>query len=139
MGHSKEQSLLVPPVFITNKFEVSVIEDNIFRLKPFEDVELELEDAYEMRKIFVELSQGGKYGILIDGTNFFTVTPEMRKLTSNREYSSHRFATAFVTKLLANKLFGNLFLTFNMPTSPTRIFNKEQEALAWIRKHADLK
>lgn len=137
MISAKTSAKLPAPHFIGDKFRIFIIEENIFRMMPFEGVYLELEDAYEMRRVFKELSKGAKYAVLIDGTNFFSSSPEMRKLTSNKEYSAYRFATALVTNLLANRIFGNFFLSFNQPSSPTRIFNKEENALAWIKKQQE--
>lgn len=135
MNTAKVAAKLYNPHFVSARFQIFVIEENLFRMKPFEAVELNVEDAQEMRSVFKELSKGQKYGILIDGTNFFTSTSDVRKLIANREYSAHRYATALVTNLLANRIFGNFFLSFNKPSSPTRIFNDEEQALNWIRKH----
>src|SRR5438105_1768012 len=97
--------------FKAEKFEIFKLTGRIFKMKPFEGVYLEMDDVLIMRQVFKELSNDGRYGILIDGSNHFTGSPEMKEWTADKEHSSNRFATAFVTKKLANKLFGNFFMT----------------------------
>ncbi|MGZ4078580.1 MAG: DUF7793 family protein, partial [Bacteroidia bacterium] len=59
-------------------------------------------------------------------------TDAARKLIASKEYTDKRFAIAFVTTSLANKIVGNFFIKFNKPASATKLFSDEETALEWI-------
>jgi hypothetical protein len=90
-----------------HKYEITILADRIFRLNPFEGVEIEVED--------------------------FSTSEDARKLLASPEYTSTRFAAAFDTLTLANKILGNFFITFNKPATPTRLFNEEVTAYKWLQ------
>lgn len=120
--------------YSNSKFEITILEDRIFKLKPFEGVELDVDDAREMRKIYLQFSGGKSFAILLDATQNFTPTDEARKLIASREYTDKRVAAAFVTTTLANKIIGNFFIKVNKPLTPTKLFNDEATAFAWLKE-----
>src|SRR3989344_3360742 len=120
--------------YSNSKYEITILEDYIFKLKPFEGVEIDLEDAREMRRVYLKFSEGRPFAILLDATQNFTPTDEARRLIASKEFTEKRFAAAFVTTTLANKIIGNFFIKFNKPASPTKLFNDEETALHWLRE-----
>lgn len=115
-----------------SRYEITVLADRIFKVKPAEGLELEVNDVREMRAVYLKLSEGRNFAILLDATGNFTPTEEARSLLASEEYTKKRFAAAFVTPNLANKILGNFFIKFNKPASPTRLFNDEASAFAWL-------
>jgi hypothetical protein len=118
--------------YSNNKFEITILAPQIFKLRPFENIELEIEDVLEMRRVYLEFSQNKPFAILLDAPHNFTPTKEARELLASKEYTEKRIAAAFVTKSLSNKLFGNFFIRFNRPATPTRLFSEENEAYEWL-------
>ncbi|MGZ4056220.1 MAG: DUF7793 family protein [Bacteroidia bacterium] len=119
-------------MFKHEKFEITTIVNTIYKVRPVEGVELTEEDIREMRKVYLDLSKGKKFAILLDATGVFSVTDAARKLIASKEYTDKRFAIAFVTTSLANKIVGNFFIKFNKPASATKLFSDEETALEWI-------
>ena len=119
--------------YSNSKFEISTLDECIFKLTPVEGTELNVEDVREMRTVYLELSKGEKFAILMDANNAFTTTDEARKLLASREFTDKRFAAAFVTSSLANKIAGNFFIKFNKPSSSTKLFTDEPSALEWLK------
>lgn len=122
--------------YSNSKFEITRLDNSIFKLMPFEGVELDIEDVQKMRSVYLELSKGEKFAVLLDAKYVFTTTEEARKLLASKEYTDKRFAAAFVTSSLANKIFGNFFIKFNKPASPTKLFTEESSALEWLEEQA---
>jgi hypothetical protein len=120
--------------YSNKKFEITKITDIIFKLKPFEGVELLEEDVLEMRRVFLQLSNGGRFAVLLDASDPFTPTAEARALLASKEFAKHRIAAAFVTKSLSNKIFGNFFIKVNKPPTPSRIFSEEPPAILWLKE-----
>lgn len=121
-------------VFSNNKFEIFILTPTIFKLKPRVNVELEVQDAVEIRKNFLALAGGRKWAVLVDGANFFSTTNEFRQLSASAAYTNLRLALAIVTNSMANKILGNFFIKVNKPSTPTRLFSNEAEALAWLNQ-----
>lgn len=120
-------------MLLHNKFKVEPLGDSIIRVTPNDDVDLEIEDAKEMREMLVKLSGGKKYCVLLDATKRFNVSSEARALIAGKEYSSDRISAAFVITSFANMLIGNFFIKVNKPHSPTKIFSTEESAFEWLK------
>lgn len=120
--------------YSNSKYEITILDDCIFKLRPFEGVEIDVDDVKEMRKVYLEFSKGKPFAILLDASQDFTPTDEARKLLASKEYTEKRVAAGFVTTTLANKIIGNFFIKFNKPASPTKLFNDEATAFAWIKE-----
>lgn len=120
-------------MLLHNKFKIESIGDSIIRVTPNEDVDIEVEDARDMREMLVKLSDGNKYCVLLDATVRFNVSSEAKALIAGKEYSSERISAAFVITSLANMLVGKFFIKVNKPYSPTKIFSTEKDALHWLK------
>lgn len=133
MNAIKKNRIEKLPAFKNEKFEIFVLTPNIFKLKPTKGIELDVQDGYEMRNVFTELSNGNTFAVLTDASNFFSTTSELRQLLASKEFTNLRFATAIVTQSMANKIIGNFFIKVNKPASPTKLFSSEELALEWLK------
>ena len=120
-------------MFKTNKFEIVLIENSIFRIKFYSGADIDITDAYLINEKLIEMSKGKRYCILLDAHHQFTTTPESRTFVANK--SSGRIAFAIVTNSIANRLVGNFFILFNKPNTPTKLFTEETPALEWLKEH----
>jgi hypothetical protein len=135
MNATKKKPIITSEAFFSNeKYEIFILSKNLYKLKPRENVELDLQDGIEMRNIFLALSNGSKWAVLIDGANFFSTTSELRQLSANEEYTKLRLALAIVTKSMATKIIGNFFIKVNKPASPTKLFSEEKPAIEWLKQ-----
>ena len=66
-----------------------------------------MEDVREMRRVYLEFSNGGSFAILLDATSNFITTDEARVLLASKEFTEKRVAAGFVTPTLANRIVGN--------------------------------
>lgn len=120
--------------YSNSKYEITILDDCIFKLKPFEGVELDVDDVHEMRRIYLQFSKGKDFAILLDATQSFSPTGEARTLLASKEFTDKRIAAAFVTTTLSNRLIGNFFIKVNKPLTSTKLFNDEISAFAWLKE-----
>jgi hypothetical protein len=130
----KKDSEPTKAAFSNEKYQVYVLAKNIYKLKLQSNIELDANDAIEIRSNFLSLSNGKKWGLLVDAENFFSTTSEFRQLSASKEYTDLRLALAIVTNSMATKIIGNFFIKVNKPASPTKLFSNEKQAFEWLKR-----
>ena len=79
-----------------------------------------------------EMTNTEDYAVLVDATHHVSMTKECREFMAAYN-NPRRKGTALLTNYnLATLLLANFYLKFNKPLIPTKIFNKEKEALSWL-------
>ena len=120
-----------------SKFAVELLTNSIIQIKIFPGTDIDAEDASEMRKVVLQLADGGKYAIFLDATEMFNISDDARKLIASIENGSQRIAIGVYIKSLANKLIGNFFIKVNKPNSPTKLFSTRESALEWLNQEVE--
>ena len=87
-------------MFRNRKFEVGALVNSVIQIKVFSGAEIELDDAKELRKEVLEVANGNKYAIFLDGVETFEITSEARRVISEIDNPSQRIAIAFYIKSL---------------------------------------
>jgi hypothetical protein len=131
-GFKPQKENKIYPTIKSEKFSIYQLSINIFKVLPVAETELDKEDAIEIRQSITKLCPNMKFAVMVDGSNYFSTTVELRQLIASDEYTQLRFATAIVTESLAGKIIGNFFIKVNKPGSPTKIFSKEEDAFRWL-------
>jgi hypothetical protein len=65
---------------------------------------------------------------------FGSVSPEAREFSASAEAGKKVIARAIVNLSLSNRLLSNFYLRVNRPTTPTRLFENEEDAAVWLNK-----
>jgi hypothetical protein len=108
-------------------------DDGIMYMYMREGYTVEVEDLKELVKITGELGGGKKYPNLIKGGIYTSISSEARAYSATTESNLFTLADAFVIRSMAQKLLANFYLKFDKPVSPTRFFDAEKEAIAWLK------
>lgn len=109
------------------------IDEGIIRTEVKPNIEIILGYAIENSLIVNELCHHRKHPLLIDLKNLKAITPQARAYFSARDRESDINAFAFLIHSRFQRIVGNIFIQFNKPRVPTRLFNNEEEALVWLR------
>lgn len=117
----------------TSVTEMFIDDDGILRIKIIEGGFVTLEKIKEHLDASSELLEGRKALTLIDGSAPFTMTPEARSYLASNAGAENRIAAAFITNSFLNKVWFNLYIKFNKPVTPTKMFNSEKYALRWLK------
>jgi hypothetical protein len=81
------------------------------------------------------VSGGQTYPALVFINNIKSVSKSARDYFASDEAANNIVASAFIVGSSVSKIMGNIFLTFNKPPVPLRLFTSEAEALKWLRNY----
>ena len=117
---------------ITRTSEIVLERDGILRTRIFEGAEIGTRDVEEYYAFTEKLTGGEKALVLLDGRTTFTITDEARAYAA-QQANRTRVATAVLVDSAATRLLYNLYIKFNKPQTPTRMFNDEESAVEWLK------
>lgn len=109
--------------------------EGIIRTAAKPGIDIVLGFAIENSLVVNELCRGRKHPLLIDLKHLKSITPPARAYFSARDRETDICAFAFLIHSAFQRMVGNIFIQFNNPPLPTRLFNDEETALAWLRTH----
>lgn len=115
---------------------VQIGEDGIVRIdyRSYDRVTLGVaQRAYEKQ---LALSQEEQRPVLIFGQSVTSLDDEVAKFVAGREVTGLTKAAAILTKSFMEEQMGNMYLMFNSPPFPTRLFTSESAALHWLAGYA---
>src|SRR5262245_18512302 len=108
-------------------------EDGIIYHHYFPEAYDTLADAQEHLAAIVRLTPQQRRPLLIDIRPMRGIGREARVYYSGQEYAQHATAAALRVESPVPQVTPNLFIGFNKPLLPTRLFTSEAEAVAWLR------
>ena len=117
----------------TSVTEMYIDDDGILRIKLKEGAVITLEKIKEHLKASSDLLGEKKVLTLIDGSAQFTMAEEANEYLASKEGAKNRIAAAFVTNSYLNRVWINLYVQFNKPLTPTKMFMSEAKAIAWLK------
>src|SRR5687767_3297009 len=103
------------------------IEDGVLYGKFAPNLVIDLETAKESVKERLRVSNGTSYPILVDIQEIKFVNKEARDYLSTGVAIENVKAAAFLIGSNVSKIISNIFLTFNKPPIPTKIFTNRTE------------
>ncbi len=109
--------------------------DGICRTKTKPLADIGLKEAQENTEAVSSFYTGKKYPLLIDARTIRSMEREARKhlSTNGRETRINSFAVMVKSPL--SRVIGNFFMGLNKPEIPARLFDKEEEAIHWLKKY----
>jgi len=108
-------------------------EEGIVRGECVESADLTLENTEEMLRSFVAIRKG-VHPLLMNVARVRSVSRDARRLLASPETGALVHGVAVVVATPVSRVIGNLYLTLNQPTVPTRLFDTQDEGLAWLRE-----
>jgi hypothetical protein len=108
-------------------------EDGIFRSVTKPNAEISLEQARQLLEAHKKITGSKKTPVFTDIRMIKSMSRAARVQLAGKEAEKIHSALAILTNSPLNKLFGNLFMSFNKPRFPTRIFTSEEEAIGWLK------
>jgi hypothetical protein len=118
----------------TAKASVSITADGhvLTRVKEYE--ELEIRDIEEMLAAKRSLIGDREHTVIFVTPPYGTISAEAREFSASSEVGKKVLARAIVTKSLSSRLISNFFIRINRPSTPTRLFENEEDAIVWLNK-----
>lgn len=117
-----------------DNLSVFLREDGIVFVEVKANTEIGIREVDQVVNTLETIFEGKKFPLLITTGEYTLPTPEARAYIATVESDPFASAEAYVVTSLSQKLVGNVFLSFNKPARPTRIFNSEEKALEWLQQ-----
>lgn len=95
--------------------------------------DVEIKHVVEIVGALEEYGKGKKFPLLITTQKYTLPSPEARAYIATAESDPYASAEAYVIQSFSQKLVGNVYLQFNKPARPTRIFTSEEKAIEWLK------
>ncbi len=116
------------------KFHTWMGSEGIARTKVKPDAEIFLHDAKENTAVIETFYKGARFPLLVDIRNIRSISPQAREHFTLKGRKSVVNAYAMVLSSSISRITGNLFLSFHKPAVPVKLFDAEEEALAWLKQ-----
>lgn len=129
---------LIKPVEILKeqKFElgsIAIRDDGLAQIKIIANLNIDVLQIKIIVDLLGYLGNKKKFPLLILVDKFTLPTAEARAYVATPESDPYGIAAAYVVRSMGQKLVGNVYLSFNKPARPTRIFNDEEKAIKWLK------
>ena len=115
--------------------KVCLVQNEIVKLEFSPKVSIDLKQAKEIYKARLKLKTKEKKQLLLAD---FTTGPlpdlDARHFAKSEEVTSITHAMAILSNNTMGNILGNFFVGLNKPHFPTKLFSKEEQAIAWLRK-----
>ena len=112
-------------------------EGGILWIKTLPQAYYTLADAQKNVAIMHQLAGDQKRPVLVEMKEIKGMAGDARAYSAGDAVVSITSALAMVIGSPLGKVLGNLWLGINKPSFPTRMFNSETEALAWLKSFLD--
>ena len=99
-----------------------------------EKLVIDLTIARDMVKDRLAVAGEKAYAILVEIDKVKGVDNSARNYLASAEGTHNLKAAAFVGTSYVSRIIGNIFMTFNKPLIPTRLFTDKEEALRWLKQ-----
>lgn len=123
---------IIKQIDFENK-SVGLRSDGIVLVSINTDEDVEVKDVIEIVSAIEEIGKGKKFPLLIKTLKYTLPSPEARAYIATVESDPFASAEAYVIQSFSQKLVGNMYIKFNKPARPTRIFTSEEKAVEWLK------
>jgi hypothetical protein len=114
--------------------KLELLDDDIVRIVIREKDIVTAKEAGAMNDAIGELSGGKEVFVMILAEDAAQFDKSAREFSASAAGTIFTKADALVVRNLAHRILANFYISFNKPLKPSRVFNSEEEAIAWFRK-----
>lgn len=116
--------------------EVTLMDEGIVHVRAFQNAEVSLEMAKEYFEVVAYLCEERPHSTILDISGVTFVSKEAREWLRDRSSEwGKTVSAALITGSFTSRAIGQIFLRFNRPSFPVRIFDNLDHANLWARKN----
>ena len=112
--------------------EISMNSDYILRIIFLPKTDIKVEDAKKIVEVSSRVSAGKKHCNLVDTREMLYMNNEARKYLAMQDKSTVS-AIGVVIHSKFQRSMANLYLKFSNPVIPTKMFDREEDAIDWLK------
>ena len=121
------------PRNVLGKATLDYEEENILKIKILQHASIDLDAAKAIVETAEEISGSSVHGNIIDIRDMVFMSRDARAFFAKQD-RSNVVAIAIIMKSLFHNALVNLYLDISRPAIPTKAFEKEIDAIDWIRQ-----
>jgi hypothetical protein len=121
------------PRNVIGKATIDFVEENILMIKILQHASVDQDTAKAIVEAAAEISGSSVHGNIIDIREMVFMSRDARTYFAEQD-KSNVIAIAILMKSLFHNALVNLYLDVSSPAIPTKAFEKEIDAIDWIRK-----
>ncbi len=114
--------------------EIFLREDGIIQMNA-KNHSYTLQNVKDINTAHGKICAGKKLPLLVIGAPFANLDSDAREFMASEQSTQYSSAEAFVIHALGHKILANFYLKVNKPQVPTRFFNEQFEAEAWLKNY----
>ena len=118
---------------ICEAFTINFRSDGILHSHTSSNVDFNVESLEKFNVVMGRMVNYKKVPLLITLDEFAIPPVETRVFWAKKESCPYASADAYVATNIGHQIMGNLYLTFNKPGRPTKIFKTEEGAVEWLK------
>lgn len=118
---------------INNKVRVVQGDDQIYKYIAINNCTIDIDTLQKMTKTGDEWNGTRLCANLVDVRDMLFIDSKTREYAA-AQYRPHVAGQAILINSKVSSYFANIFLKFNKPKVPTRLFTQEEEALGWLKE-----
>lgn len=123
---------------INGKVMITQGDDQIYRYVALNNCTLDMDTLEKMTKTGDDWNQNRLCANFIDLRHLGFVDSKTRAYAAE-QYREYVAGTALVIESKISSFFANLYLNFNRPKTPTRLFTNEDDAIKWLKEQMELR
>lgn len=112
---------------------IALRSDGLVLVKVKANDEIDVKQVVQVVETLEKFGNGKKFPLLIIVGEYTLPSPEARAYIATAESDPYASAEAYVIQSFTQKLVGNVYLSFNKPARPTKMFNSEEKAIEWLK------
>ena len=119
-----------------NDFALFWIDKGIIFFEYKQDIIIDLEAAKKIVEDRIKCQQGKAYPAFADCRGLKEINRDGREYLA-KQGSNLIKACALLSSSVVHRTIGNFYLSINKPAIPTKLFNEENHALAWLQQFVE--
>ena len=120
------------PRNVLGKATIDYVEENILMIKILQHASIDLDAATAIVEAAAEISGSSVHGNIFDIREMVFMSRDARAFFAKQD-RSNVVAIAIIMKSLFHNALVNLYLDVSRPAIPTKAFEKEIDAIDWLR------
>lgn len=120
---------------ITRSAKIILDDEGILTFILHDKCEYTIDDAKENVGIAKKFCNGKPAPLCVDMAGMLSVDKASREYGTSDELANQFTAMAMLARSKVGVIIGNMFIGFNKPPIPTKLFTDKKKAMDWLRKH----
>ena len=118
---------------ICGAFTVKLRSDGILHSHTSSAINFDIESMKQFNVVMAKMLNNQPAPLLITLDEFAIPPDDVRDYWAKKESCPLSLADAYVAVSLSHKLIGSVYLKFNKPGRPTKIFTNKEDAVEWLK------